>query len=142
MRICAVKKQGAKQLPYLTLINNRSTTHTIKQRSAALLNTYLSLPCISALRISTATIMKTTLLCSLISMLFIASAAFVLEQNVLQRRVRKAQLNLKRTGKSSCMLISVRLLSPDCPLTSPDSLFCSIQADLIQENNAQACSYS
>ncbi|KAL7492232.1 hypothetical protein ACHAWT_001438 [Skeletonema menzelii] len=41
--------------------------------------------------------MKTTLLCSLISMLFIASAAFVLEQNVLQRRVNKTQLNLKRT---------------------------------------------
>eukprot|EP00985_Skeletonema_marinoi_P026356 scaffold20360_cov78-Skeletonema_marinoi.AAC.3 len=39
-------------------------------------------------------IMKTTLLCSLISMLVIASSAFVLQHNA---RCNKIQLNLKRT---------------------------------------------
>eukprot|EP00984_Skeletonema_dohrnii_P020436 scaffold9968_cov113-Skeletonema_dohrnii-CCMP3373.AAC.2 len=42
-------------------------------------------------------IMKTTLLCSLISMLVIASSAFVLQHNALQHRGNKIQLNLKRT---------------------------------------------
>jgi len=41
--------------------------------------------------------MKTTLLCSLISILFIASYAFVVEHNALQHRGNKMRLNLKQT---------------------------------------------
>ncbi len=62
--------------------------------------------------------MKTTLLCSLISMLFIASYAFVVEHNALQHRGNKMRLNLKQTGKSKlCMCIFMCRLFNDCPLT-------------------------
>jgi hypothetical protein len=79
------------------------------------------------------------LITSLISMLLlIASSAFVLQHNASQQRATKLQLNLKPTGKSSCLVYYnpphfVLLLYPNA--LSPDSAILSFQTNLILEES-------